>query len=55
MSMALCYWILFLIWVVWMGSDYYKTRNPRELGAGIVVLLLFLLLGWKVFGSPIHP
>jgi hypothetical protein len=55
MSFGLVYWIIMLLWlfgVLWAawGPAYpwWHTAN------GLVLFVLFLLLGWKVFGAPIH-
>jgi len=55
MTLGLCYWILMLIWLVFgilwhvglIGSGY------APLGSAILLFILFALLGWQVFGSPI--
>ena len=56
MSFGLVYWILMLIWLVfgmaWHGGYIGMYGN---LGMGLLTFVLFLLLGWKVFGPPIHP
>lgn len=54
MSFALCYWVLMLIWLV---LGLWSSPPGRANGYGVGTLLLFillLLLGWKVFGAPLH-
>lgn len=52
MSFALLYWILMLLalvldlWLSWPVS--------RANGGRLIWYVLFVLLGWKVFGAPIH-
>jgi hypothetical protein len=52
--MGLLFWILMLIWlvfglVVWRGT--LGIYGP--LGSTLLLFILFLLLGWQVFGAPI--
>jgi len=56
MTFALCYWILMLIWLVFGILSHFGLVSGAYMAAGNTVLLfiLFLLLGWKIFGSPIH-
>lgn len=59
MTFGLIYWILMLIWFVFgviinfgvlgEGTRYGLFANQ------ILFFVLFLLLGWKVFGPPVHP
>jgi hypothetical protein len=52
MSIGLIFWILMLLWLVlglWRAwGDHYA------MGGSVLQFILFLLLGWKVFGAPIH-
>jgi len=56
MTLGLVFWILMLIWFVFGILTYYGrvpgTYGP--LGNTVLLFVLFLLLGWKVFGAPIH-
>jgi len=55
MTRGLIFWVLMLIWLVFgilwhvglIGSGY------APLGSAILLFILFALLGWQVFGSPI--
>lgn len=53
MTLGLCYWIMMLIWLAfglwssWPGG--FKTNTGH-----LLLFILFLLVGWKVFGPPIH-
>jgi len=56
MTIGLAFWILMLIWLVFGILSHYGflvgTYGPA---INIVFLfILFLLLGWKVFGPPLH-
>lgn len=55
MSFGLLFWILMLLWLV----GWFWTRPTPVFGWPVLPdLLLFILiglLGWKVFGAPLHP
>lgn len=59
MSLGLAFWILMLLWLVlgfwwaWPGTAT-GYHNWFPLGGTLLIFILFLLLGWKVFGPPIH-
>lgn len=53
MSYGLLYYILLLFWLVfgiWWGWD----AGYRAFGPNILLFVLFLLIGMKLFGPPIH-
>jgi hypothetical protein len=49
MSIALCFWIVMLIWLV---VGFYTNRAAWPTNVGLFILLA--LLGWQVFGAAIH-
>lgn len=52
MSIGLCFWILMLVWLVF---GFYTTWPNWKAGApNLLLFILLLLLGWKIFGPPIH-
>lgn len=53
MSFALAFWILMLIWFIWsLPANRWAATAPY---AGPVLLfVLLVLLGWRVFGAPLH-
>ena len=56
MSMGLMYWILMLIWfvfsLIWtFGGGAIGQYGPAV--NSVLLFILFVLLGWKVFGQPI--
>jgi hypothetical protein len=56
MTMGLMYWILMLLWfvfsLVWtFGGGAIGHYGPAV--NSVLLFILFLLLGWKVFGPPI--
>jgi hypothetical protein len=55
MSFGLIFWVLMLLWLIFGGWGYWNP-NPRWwYGHGLFLFVLFLLLGWRVFGAPVHP
>ena len=56
MSFGLLYWILMLLWFIFgFWSNWTETPNYRFIGGHILTFILFLLVGWKVFGAPVNP
>ncbi len=53
MTRGLLFWILMILWAlsVFFGVDVFG-RNALYVSTGLL-LVLFALLGWKVFGAPI--
>ena len=54
MSFGLCYWILMLVWLVFGVWASYPAPNFRANGGSLLLFILLVLLGWHVFGPPIH-
>lgn len=59
MSFALIYWILMLIWLVFGLWSNWPAGTPggsgfRPLGGTLLLFILLVLLGWRVFGAPVH-
>jgi hypothetical protein len=55
MTMALIFWILMLLWLVF-GFIVQTGRLPAPYigwGNTLLLFILFLLLGWQVFGAPV--
>ena len=56
MTLALAFWILMLIWFVFgiLIHFGYAGGPVGVWGNSLLLFVLFLLLGWKVFGAPLH-
>lgn len=52
MPFGLAFWILMLLWFVF--GLYWTWGNHMLVGGNVMLFLLLLLLGWKVFGTPLH-
>ena len=56
MSFALAYWILMLLWLVFGFAPLWGFNSPYVgYGSTLLLFILFVLLGWHVFGPPVHP
>ena len=54
MSFALIYWLLMLIWLIFTVWTNIPFTSAKPHGGSLLLFILLLLLGWKVFGPPIH-
>jgi hypothetical protein len=55
MSLGLCFYILMLIWLVFGFAWHWGAIGPYgPIGSGLLLFCLLLLLGYKVFGPPLH-
>ena len=55
MTFGLVFWILMLLWLIYGFWGYWAPGNPNwQWGNALLLFILFLLLGWKVFGAPVH-
>lgn len=56
MTLGLAFWIVFLVWLVfgaWIKWPNIKAEGIKASGE-LLLFILLLLLGWAVFGAPIH-
>lgn len=55
MSLSLAFWILMLIWLVFGLAWHFGALGVYgPWGGGLLLFVLLALLGWKVFGAPLH-
>lgn len=56
MSFALAFWILMGIWLIF-GFYTRDNTNPKLTvgGNALIIFILLVLLGWKVFQAPLNP
>jgi len=54
MTLSLVFWLLMLIWLVFGLWSNWPVQNRPNLGGTVLLFILLLLLGWRVFGPPIH-
>jgi hypothetical protein len=57
MSFGLIFWIIMLIWLLSeLGPRFGFSGGPYITYVSTILLfILFVLIGWKVFGPPVHP
>ena len=54
MSFGLVFWILMLLWLVFGFWASWPTPTLKGSGPNLLLFVLLVLLGWHVFGAPIH-
>ena len=56
MTLGLAFWILMLIWLVFgIVLPLTPYGHPYAVvGGNLLIFILFLLVGWKTFGAPLH-
>lgn len=55
MSIGFVYWLVWLIWFIfWLASAWPLSNDLRPIGGNLLLMFLLFLLGWGVFGFPIH-
>jgi hypothetical protein len=54
MPMGLAFWILMLLWLVVVVLGLFPGLGLPAYTGTVLLFLLFLLLGWKTYGSPLQ-
>lgn len=56
MTLGLIFWVLMLVWLVFNSAAYWPGGgwSGPAWGGTLLAFILFLLLGWSVFGPPIR-
>ncbi len=59
MTRGLAFWILVLIWVIFGFLGYSDALQAKHMiyvgyGSNLLLLALFGLVGWQIFGAPIQ-
>ena len=56
MTRTLLFWIILVVWVLFAGAGHFGYGREYNVGglSNLVELVLFILLGWNVFGPPIR-
>jgi hypothetical protein len=52
MTLGLAYWIIMLVWLVFGVWSHWPDLKAG--GGNLILFILLLILGWKVFGAPLH-
>ena len=54
MTFGHAFWILMLLWLLFGFWEWRSPTGYGVIGNTLLLFVLFLLLGWKTFGAPIH-
>jgi hypothetical protein len=58
MPLGLIFWVIMLIWLLFgLGQHFgWFGANPQVgvVGSTLMLFLLFLLMGWRVFGAAVQ-
>jgi hypothetical protein len=56
MTLGLAFWVLMIVWFVFgLLTHFGMVAGAWALGTSTILLfVLFVLLGWQVFGAPLH-
>jgi len=55
MPKGLLFWILMLLWLVLgLWGSYTSGWERRWVAGSLLIFILFLVLGWAVFGPPLQ-
>ena len=57
MSRGLIFWVLMLIWFIFglvTALSPHLFGSYGSIGGTLLEFVLFLLLGWRVYGAPVH-
>lgn len=58
MSIGILFWVLMILWAVfgimWRWPGQNRIGPYGVIGDGVFLFVLFLLLGWGVFGPILH-
>ncbi len=49
MTLSFLYWFLMLVWLIFTGVGYYRTKDYVIGGGSLIQFLLFLVLGIRLF------
>ena len=53
MGINIIFWLIMLVWVLF-GFVPISNAQTKSYGNTLLLIILFGLLGWKVFGPAIH-
>jgi hypothetical protein len=59
MTIAFIFWLILLLWALFGFYGHYNTPAGQPgrrvvIGGDFVLFVLLFLIGWKLFGWPIH-
>lgn len=56
MTRSLLFWVILVVWVLFAGALHFGYGHEYGVGglSSLVELVLFVLLGWQVYGPPVR-
>ena len=54
MTRSLTFWVIMLVWIVFQFAVFGGLAGRFAAASPLVEFLLFLLLGWQVYGPPVR-
>ncbi len=54
MPLAIAFWVVYLIWIILGAVTIWHSGGYLFVGSNIILLLLLGIVGWQLFGAPIH-
>jgi len=54
MTLSLCFWVVYIVCLVFCGWSWRDPANRAWFPSGLVFFILIGLLGWQVFGPALH-
>jgi hypothetical protein len=56
MTSAVLFWVLMILWAIFgFWGNYQPTAPPFvRYGGTLLIFVLFAIIGWHVFGAPVH-
>lgn len=54
MTLGLAFYVIMLVWLVYGSVGAWQANGWPAWGGSLMLFALLLLLGWRVFGPPIH-
>ncbi len=54
MPLQILYWILMLLWLIFYAVYVYPSNAFLFSGQSVIQFLLFVVIGWKLFGRPVQ-
>ena len=53
MPLNMLYWLLMILWFIFSAGNIFRPAPYFLWGGNLLMFILFLLIGLRIFGSPI--
>jgi predicted membrane channel-forming protein YqfA (hemolysin III family) len=54
MTRGLIYWVIMLLWLLSLVGAHFALFPAAAIVSTVILFVLFVLLGWQVFGPPVR-